>query len=383
MLSPRMGMIAACSLVAALASQSRALASPDPIAGCARRPVDLVICLDTSNSMDNMINSARARLWDVVNELSRMKPTPALRVGLLSYGTPTDSSASSGWVKRQIDLTNDLDSVYGKMMALSTNGGDEFVGWVLNDALRTMSWSRDPAALKLIFVAGNESADQAAESFNFRRVCQDARRDGIVINAIYGGGRDQGISEKWNEVAQHGSGSFSPIDMQKATAQIETPQDKILIELNAKLNATYVAFGSRGREAQQNQMAQDENAVRLGSQSASARVAAKSTSQYTNSYWDLVDAYSEAEFNHAGVKKEDLPANMQNMSLEERDKYIAELRTQRAKIQAEIKEANVARERVIAEKRKAQPNGAEGLDDAMLKALREQAKAKGFEVDAN
>ena len=31
---------------------------------------------------------------------------------------------------RQTDLTSDLDTVYAKMMAMTTNGGAEFVGWV-------------------------------------------------------------------------------------------------------------------------------------------------------------------------------------------------------------------------------------------------------------
>ena len=43
------------------------------------RAVDVVLCLDTSGSMENLLDSARARLWDVVNELARLTPTPRLR----------------------------------------------------------------------------------------------------------------------------------------------------------------------------------------------------------------------------------------------------------------------------------------------------------------
>jgi len=41
--------------------------------------VDLVIALDTSSSMDGLIDAARQKLWDVVNLLSHAKPTPVLR----------------------------------------------------------------------------------------------------------------------------------------------------------------------------------------------------------------------------------------------------------------------------------------------------------------
>ena len=100
-------------------------------------------------------------------------------MGLLTYGSPHVSSGHRGWVVLQSDLTTDLDGVYAKLMALSTNGGEEFVGWVLNDAISNMNWSSDPRAVKTIFVAGNESADQAMERFNFRYVAETARARGI------------------------------------------------------------------------------------------------------------------------------------------------------------------------------------------------------------
>ena len=56
---------------------------PAPAAPAApERPVDLCLCLDTSNSMDGLIDSARRKLWDIVNDLSRVQPTPRLRVAL-------------------------------------------------------------------------------------------------------------------------------------------------------------------------------------------------------------------------------------------------------------------------------------------------------------
>ncbi len=345
---------------------------------CHRRPIDLVICLDTSGSMEAMIDSARGKLWDIVNELAKAKPTPSLRVGLLTYGSPKVSSQSSGWVVRQIDLTNDLDEVYRKMMALKTDGGDEYVGWVLNDALQTMSWTSDTAALKLVFVAGNESADQASEQFNFRRVCGEARLRGIVVNAIYGGDRQPGVQEKWNEVAQHGGGSYSAIDMQKGTVQIETPQDKFISELNKKLNDTYVPYGRQGPHKQARQLAQDENAKQMGPHSSTSRVAAKSSRLYVNTDWDLVDASNEKDFEIEKIQPSELPAQMQSMNNDERKAYVEGMRRARAGVQEEIQQAQTARDEFLKKQREADKSGKASLDDAILKALHEQAKEKGF-----
>ncbi|MCA9253567.1 MAG: VWA domain-containing protein [Phycisphaerae bacterium] len=344
-----------------------------------RRPVDLVICLDTSGSMTELIDSARSRLWDVVNELAAIKPAPILRVGLLTYGTPGNSSAKDGWVVRQLDLTNDLDEVYAKMMAMSTSGGDEYVGWVLNDAVEKLSWSSDPRALKIVFVAGNESADQARSSYDFRYVAETAQAKRIIINSIYAGNRQQGINEAWHEVARYGKGSYSAIDMAEGTYQIPTPYDDRLSVLNSELNSTYIAYGRLGYESQQRQLLQDKNAEHMGAEANASRAAAKATPLYSNSIWDLVDASNEDDFDLGEIDAKDLPEPMQTMSHEEQLAYVKKQADKRADVQLKIQSINADRMRFIEEKRKESKKGdKQGLGDAMLAALRQQALDNGF-----
>jgi hypothetical protein len=354
----------------------------DPVAGdpprCERRPIDLVICLDTSNSMHALIDSARGRLWDIVTSLARAKPTPRLRVGLLTYGSPSRAPAAEGFVVRQMDLTTDLDALYARMMSFTTDGGDEFVGWVLRDAVERMSWSNDPRALKLIFVAGNESADQASEVYNFRNVAEQARGRGITINAIYAGDRDQGIREAWDQVARCGGGSFSAIDMRCGTVQIGTPHDQLLLELNMKLNATYVPYGSLGPVGEARQREQDDNAGRMGQQSASSRVAAKASALYQNEGWDLVDAVQGGKVEVERLADADLPEPLRRMSTDERQQYVEQKARERASIQQQIAQASAARDQFLQEEKRKQAGGKVALDEAMLKAIRDQAESKGF-----
>src|SRR5438874_1051654 len=121
--------------------------------------IDVVICLDVSNSMDGLIASAKVKLWDIVNDLGKIKPTPNLRVGLYSYGH-NNYPADRGWVRKDVDLTTDLDSVYQKLNGLTTFGGEEYVARVCRDAIAEQKWSDNKKALKMIFVCGNEPADQ-------------------------------------------------------------------------------------------------------------------------------------------------------------------------------------------------------------------------------
>lgn len=343
-----------------------------------RLPIDLVICLDTSGSMTGLIDSARAKLWDVVNQLAKARPTPRLRVGLLTYGSPNRSSATQGWVVRQSDLTGDLDLIYDRMMSMTTNGGDEFVGWVLNDALGTMSWSRDSRALKLIYVAGNESADQASNMANFRSVGLQAREAGITINAIYCGNWQTGRHELWHEVAQCGGGDYSAIDMARGTIQIQSPYDREIMELNIRLNATYIPYGLRGDEGRARQLAQDSNAVAVGDQAAPSRVAAKASPLYENSAWDLVDASKRREFRMKDVKEAELPPAMQAMSEQERIAFVERQAADRTEVQRKIQELNTRRDAYLQEEQKKQNNGQVGLDEALKQSIQKQAEAKGF-----
>ena len=100
----------------------------------APRTIDLAICLDTSNSMDGLIDAARRKIWAIVNDLALAKPTPRLRVAVLAYGND-NYDKGAGWVQVQATFTEDLDHVSKTLFGLTTRGGTEYVGRVLQSAL--------------------------------------------------------------------------------------------------------------------------------------------------------------------------------------------------------------------------------------------------------
>src|SRR5262249_32833751 len=104
----------------ALAALPWAAGAEEPQPAPPAKHIDVVICLDVSNSMDGLIASAKAKLWDIVNGLAQAKPTPALRVGLYSYGND-GYDRNVGWVRKELDLTTDLDTLYQKLNGLTTN----------------------------------------------------------------------------------------------------------------------------------------------------------------------------------------------------------------------------------------------------------------------
>lgn len=348
----------------------------------AGRPIDMVIVLDTSGSMSDLIDSARGRIWSIVLKLAEAEPTPALRIGLLTYGTPEGALEEDGWIKKQIDLTGEIDDAYTKMMALGTEGGDEFVGWALHKALRNMDWSQDKDALRLIYIAGNESANQAAEVHNFRDVAREAEGRDIVVNALYGGAPASGVAESWDKVPSGNGGEYFAIDMAAGTVQVATPFDTELERLNNQLNATLIPFGKDGTQKFKDVLANDAGANQLGWNTNSTRIAAKACVLWCNSSWDLVDACATAEFKLEDVAEEDLPEFLRPMSVEQRQTFVAAMKEAREAVHAKIAAVNASREAYI-QKYRSLTAGTEqeSLDEAIMSSLARQAKAKGFVIE--
>jgi von Willebrand factor type A domain-containing protein len=343
-----------------------------------RSNVDLVICLDTSNSMDGLIESAKLKLWDIVSTLAAAKPTPHLRVALYSYGN--DGYTGDGWVRQDLAFTEDLDRVYEKLNALTTNGGTEYVARVVRAATQKLDWTPDDKALKMIFVAGNEEATQDPK-FSAVKVAKEAVAKGIVVNAIYCGSPEDGDAPGWRNVAMAADGEFATIDQNQGTVAIVTPMDARLTELSGELNSTYIGYGHEAEEAKARQSAQDANASKVSASAGAARAVAKSGKLYTNSNWDLVDASQEKDFDLDKVKTEELPPEMQKMSPEERKAFVEKQAKRRAEIQAEINKLNVERQSYIAEEMKKQNLSEDkALDKAVKESLKKEAAKKNIEI---
>ena len=354
--------------------------------GAADKPapvVDVVLCLDVSGSMNHLTDSARAKLWDIVNDLGKVKPAPRLRVGLYSYGHDS-YDPKKGWVRKEVDLTNDLDTVYRKLYGLTINGGTEYVARVCRDALLEQKWSEDKKALKLIFVCGNEPADQDKE-VTLDSVAKLAIEKDVIINTIYCTWPQAvpGEIEGWESFAKKAEGRFAKIDMKKGTLAIATPHDKKLEELSAQLNKTYLAYGKKEvREYKSgNQAEQDANAAKAPG-AAPARAASKASALYRSSDWDLVDRLKDdPEFDITKIPEDELCEELRKLKPEERVAVVKKKLAERDAIQKEIAEVSKKRGEYIKEEMKKNDKlGDKAFDEAVRGALRDQARKKEFTI---
>lgn len=339
-----------------------------------KHAIKVALLLDTSNSMDGLIEQAKSQLWNILNELSRAEKNgedPNLEIALYEYGNPTKGRNQ---INQITPFTTDMDLISEKLFALSTNGGDEYCGQIIQTALNELDWGSNPADLKIIYIAGNEPFTQGPVNYAF--ACQQAQEKDITINTIFCGNYEEGINTSWKAGADLAKGIYMHIDHNQQTAYIETPYDQKINALNTKLNDTYIPYGDQGQRKKQNQVSQDLNASLYSTSNAGDRAAFKSSKKYKAEDWDLVDAYKKDKNIMHNVKI--LPDSLQNISIEEMEQRIQAVAMERETIQNEIQELDKKRRDYKAEQSSKKEE--EGLQGSVINSIRKQAKEKGFEI---
>ncbi len=342
-----------------------------------RPTIQVAILLDTSSSMNGLIDQARTRLWTIVNELAETRKegvSPRLEVALYEYGN-SNLSPKNGYVRRITPLTTDLDLVSENLHALTTNGGSEYCGAVIQQASRELAWDPDPGSLKLIFIAGNEPFTQGA--IDYRRSCRNATHRGIVVNTIFCGDHREGIRTSWKDGAIMSDGDYFSIDHNRDIVHIQAPQDAELTRLSRQLNETYIPYGEEGRMKKERQEKQDKMAEKLAPSVSADRASAKSSSVYRNSGWDLVDAVRDGRVDMESIEDDQLPRELSGMSSVERRSYVAGMRKKREALQKRIRELGRERDEYLRRKR-AESAQKDTFDRAVLESVNRQALKKNF-----
>ncbi|MCB0290693.1 MAG: VWA domain-containing protein [Calditrichaeota bacterium] len=342
--------------------------------------IQVALLLDTSNSMDGLIEQAKSQLWKVVNEFALARQNgqpPALEIALYEYGNDNLSSGE-GYIRMVTPLTTDLDRISEDLFGLTTNGGNEYCGWVIRSAVKDLKWDSGANELKVIFIAGNEPFSQG--SVDFQASCRDAIGRSIIVNTIFCGDHEEGIRTDWKKGADLADGKYMNIDQDEAVVHIDAPQDAQINRLNEQLNDTYIPFGSAGLARRERQLAQDRNAAGYGAANLSQRAVAKSASSYKSADWDLVDALDEGEVNLDDLQEDQLPEKMQKMSPAERKQFIADQKKRREKIQQQIQTLSKERRQYVETKRR-ELSDSNTLDDAIIRTVREQAARKQYRFD--
>ncbi len=359
-----------------LSGVSSAHVVPAPISTEADR-IQIAILLDTSNSMDGLIDQAKSQLWMLVNELGDKEKNgikPDIELSLYQYGN-SNLPMTEGYIQQIMPFSRDLDAVSEKLFALTTKGGQEFAGQVIDTSLQELSWSDDKDDMKLIVIAGNEPFTQGP--VKWQTACERAKDMGVVIDTVHCGNAQRGIDTDWKAGAECSGGVYLTIDQDEKYVQIVSPYDEDIKRLNKALNDTYIGYGKSGAQFKERQIQQDQNALKMGISSALSRAKSKASKQYSNEVWDVVDAYKKSPELILNQSEDDLPEQLKGKSESEKKAYIESLSSERAAIQSQINDLQTKRNAYVAtEKQKMAKTNT--LDEIVVTAISEQAESQGF-----
>jgi hypothetical protein len=361
--------------------QKRHIIAPQPQSA---PKIQLAILLDTSGSMDGLIDQTRNQLWQVVNEFSSAKRngvTPTLEVALFEYGND-GNSRDTGFVRMLNNFTGELDKVSEGLFSLTTNGGSEYCGFAIKTAVKSLNWSHSTRDIKTIFIAGNEPFTQGP--VNYRDALRLATNHGIAVNTIHAGDHNTGIQSGWQSGAQLAGGDYMSIDANRRTVHIISPQDKRITELNQQLNSTYVPYGDKGAEKSRRQITQDQQSEKISPALLAKRARTKSSSYYSNAQWDLVDAIEKGTIKEEQLDEMEqsaLPEKMRSMNEKQKKTYIAEKSKKRSELKKEIESLSQSRDAYIAEQKAKEVAAAPSMSDALTQAIRKQAEKKDYKFE--
>ena len=347
--------------------------------------IQAAILLDVSNSMDGLIEQAKAQLWNMVSTMGKAKcdgdVLPQIEIALYEYGR-SSNDAKQGYVKQVNSFITNLDSLSENLFNLTTNGGDEYCGHVIYSSINELKWDVAPENYKVIFIAGNEDFLQG--DVQYIKACNEAKQKGVIVNTIYCGDKMQGIREHWNLNAECGSGSYTNINQDAKMEEIPTPYDSMIYVMNDKLNGTYLAYGYAGYSSSMKQAKMDGLNSTMSKSAGIKRVAAKSNSQvYKNGEWDLVDKVAYDSIGFVNMSKEQLPDSLRNKTKDEIKKIVEEKSKQRASVQQEIITLNKQRDVYIAAEKakRANSKNEQTLETEVEKIIKAQARKHNMKIE--
>jgi len=177
---------------------------------------DIVYVMDTTGSMEELIDAARNRISEVAAFIQSGEPSPSVRFGLVAYRDRGDY-----YTTMLFDLDPDVPDMKMRLSQLAAAGGgdnEEDVVAGLDRAIREISWDSE-AALKMIILVGDapphlDYADPSLDS-----VLAMASKEGIRINTIPFGPMGPKVTETFQRIAEKTGGVYEGIS---AEAMLES-----------------------------------------------------------------------------------------------------------------------------------------------------------------
>lgn len=348
-----------------------------------RKPkVEVVFVLDTTGSMNGLIDGAKRKIWSIANSIADQNPDAEIRMGLIGYRDIGDE-----YVTKSFELTTDIQGLYGKLLAFQADGGGdtpESVNEALDVAVLRQGWtaaSPETKANRIIFLVGDAPPHMDyKQDRKYPEIIQDARQRGIIVNTVQAG-KMRETTRVWKAIADLGGGEYMAIPQDGGRIiVIETPYDDEILTIQASLNATVLPYGkAESQRVVKDKMARYAAAPKSSAAEMSKFVHAKGKGkEVVTGGGDLVTDVNNGARVLAEVPAAELPDAMQKMTPAERETFVAEQARKRDDLARQLADKVKLRDNYVKEQEAAKVAGgsaeADSFDQAVSKTLRKQIK---------
>src|SRR5262249_52888404 len=148
--------------------------------------------------------------------------------------------------------------------------------------------------------------------------------------------------------------------------------DGKLAELNRELTKSVLVYG--GKDQQKVDRRKTEESLALKGETAASRVAFQAKNAQVATYC-LLDSVNRGAVKLEDIKKEELPPELQKLTLPQQKEYLKKLNEKRVQLNKDVLELDKKRSDYIAKKQAEEAKkGKAGFDGQVLDVLRNQAK---------
>jgi hypothetical protein len=345
-------------------------------------PVDVVFCLDLSNSANGLIDQFRNHLWDYWYFFSKCNPRPNFRIAVVTYARFSHGK-STGYTRVVKNLGTDFERLSNLLFKIPSKieKGDQYVGSALQTCLKKISWSKDPAAKKIIFLVGNGEVTLGPDDVD--KAVDNLVAENIQLNTIYctAPGEQKAILG-WQQIAVRGGGTMSTMSIRNFYFDsLGGFNIKKLRYLNRKLNNTYLFYGNGGRLRWKMLQEEDNHVYVTNTEGYRYRSLFKISGDYQNKnhIWDLVDLYAKNRAEVFKIDRKLLNDTCKQMTKDQLRKYIVYKKYERKKLTSLIGELVAEKEKTDRENGINMEREIPTLDVICLRRLRDILKESSCE----
>jgi Mg-chelatase subunit ChlD len=338
--------------------------------------VEVVFVLDTTGSMGDLIDGAKRKIWSIANTIVEQNPDADVAMGLIGFRDRGDN-----YVVKTHQMTEDLQSIYGRLVKFEADGGDdtpESVNEALATAMKEITWSKGDDVRRIVFLVGDAPPhmDYKGER-QYPEILKEAKQRGIIVNAVQAGDMME-TEEIWKDIAQRGQGRYMAIPQNGGeVVVIVTPYDDDIRHMQGELDRSVVPFGRRE--------VQDEVVTKMAE-----RQAAPSSTQVENSKYyakrskkevvtgggDLIADVRNGTVKLDAVPEKELPDNLKSMSTAERKVWVDEKLAARVTLEKKMEALIAKRDTFVldAQKKTATASNLDSFDRAVEETIKIQVR---------